>query len=183
MTGTTRSRTPLPVAPAKAPGPRGDGHGESCRELPLLLVDDDDTFRFALAELLRDDGHEVREFAAPGDLPGMKWLGDVKLAISDFELGAGLPDGAAFAAAFRAAHPDVPVLIVSAHDPADVVHRLTRHPRVHFHSKPVDYDALHALIHRLAHSHGGELPHDYPREETSSADVPAVAGPARSGRP
>lgn len=36
----------------------------ACAECPIILVDDEPTFRLALAEALRDDGHEVFDYLA-----------------------------------------------------------------------------------------------------------------------
>ena len=34
----------------------------ACAECPIVLVDDETTFRVSLAEALRDDGHEVFDY-------------------------------------------------------------------------------------------------------------------------
>jgi len=42
--------------------------------MTVLLLDDDDAFRTALTELLRDDGHTVQAYASIAELPPLPEL-------------------------------------------------------------------------------------------------------------
>jgi DNA-binding NtrC family response regulator len=110
----------------------------------VLLVDDDDSFRSALAENLRDDGHEVLEYALPADVPSLDSLEAVRVLITDYEMPGST--GLAFADRFHAVHPQVPVLLVTAFPTPQVVAQSAARTFVHLLRKPLDYDDLRKVL-------------------------------------
>jgi DNA-binding NtrC family response regulator len=120
----------------------------SCSEIAILFVDDDPAYRAGLAGLLRDDRHEVLEFAHPGLLPPWKDLAHVRVLVTDYEMPH--QDGFQLAGAFHASHPDHPVVMVTALYIELVEAEAARRPFLHLRFKTIDYDELHALIHQLA---------------------------------
>jgi len=119
----------------------------SCGEIIVLVVDDDENFRNAVADNLRDDGHPVLESDAPSRLPPLARLEQVALVVTDYQMPAS--DGLAFADAFHAAHPDVPIVLVSAQWTSDLRIQTAARSFLRVLRKPVDYDDLHALLHQL----------------------------------
>jgi DNA-binding NtrC family response regulator len=101
-----------------------------------------------LAGLLRDDGHGLLDFARPALVPEFTALGEVGLLVTDYEM----PDqnGFELADAFHAAHPQTPVIVITGLHSRIVEIEAARRDFVHLIFKPVDYDDLHALIHRVA---------------------------------
>ncbi len=115
-----------------------------CDRIAVLVVDDEDSFRIGLAGMLREDGHAVTDYRSPLELPPLEALSDVALLVTDYDMPG--RNGLSLADAFHAAHPAAPVVMVTAYavDP-----QAERRAFLHVVSKPLEYDALHALIHRL----------------------------------
>ena len=93
---------------------------------PILLVDDDPSFRLGLAGVLGDDGHEVFAYAFPARSPRTVRLRGVTLLITDYDMPG--ENGIAFADRFHAARPDVPVVLVTAYR-THAIEALARHVR------------------------------------------------------
>jgi len=114
----------------------------------VLLVHDNDLFRTALAESLRDDGHVVLEYAGPLHLPPLPRLPQVHVVMTDCEPRD--PVGTAFLRDFHTMHPTTPIVLVTAWPP----HALSipgvapRCLRVLV--KPVRYEDVCALLRTLA---------------------------------
>ena len=104
----------------------------------ILLVDDDEDFRRAFAENLRDDGYGVSDYASPGELPELGALNDVKLLITDFNMLQ--QDGISFADAFHDSHPEVPIVLVTAFPGEEVDKQVARRGFLSWQSKPTDYE-------------------------------------------
>jgi len=119
----------------------------TCREIPILLVDDDPSFRHGLAGVLGDDGHEVFAYAFPDEVPEDSRLEGVTLLITDYEMPG--ENGVAFADRFHAAHPDVPVLLVTAYRTHPIDAQVATRPFLTALSKPLDYEHFHEFIHGL----------------------------------
>lgn len=89
---------------------------------PILLVEDEIFIRLASAEWLRDAGYAVIEAAGPAE--ALDVLGsrqDLALLATDITMPGPLT-GLDLAARSRAAFPDLPVVLLSAHVPADHAH-------------------------------------------------------------
>jgi DNA-binding NtrC family response regulator len=111
----------------------------------ILLVDDDDDFRVALSELLREDGHAVEAYGSLAALPPVSELGKFAALITDHHLGDG-ETGLSFAERFNAAHPDVPVILVTAFASTYVGEAIAARPNMSLLRKPLRYEDLHRLL-------------------------------------
>jgi DNA-binding NtrC family response regulator len=116
-----------------------------CDAISVLLLDDEPSFRMSLAEMLRDDGHQVRTYAAPAHLPPLPTLGNVAILVTDYEMPG--KNGIILADAFHAQHPDVPVILATYYRTRSLDAQVLARPFVRLVEKPVDYALLHALIH------------------------------------
>jgi DNA-binding NtrC family response regulator len=120
-----------------------------CGDLRILLLDDEEAFRVALAETLRDDGHAVEAYGRPSEVPPAA-IARADLMITDYRMGLCELDGLSFADAVHAGRADLPILLLTAHDSAVLERRVAaRDGFVHLRQKPIDYDVVHALVHRL----------------------------------
>ncbi len=113
----------------------------TCRETSVVVVVDEDTFRIALAENLRDDGHPVHDCPDP---LAVGRLDDVDVVVTDYEMES--MNGLAFADMVHATQPAIRIVLVTAYWTAEVEDALAARPFVRLHRKPVDYDALHAVV-------------------------------------
>lgn len=116
-----------------------------------MLVDDEPSFRTSLAETLRDDGHPVRDYGAPAEVPALATLDDIAIPITDFEMPG--KTGLEVADDFHVHHAEIPVLLVTAYRTQSLEGQARDRPYLRILQKPVDYDAIHALIHELVQNH------------------------------
>lgn len=99
-----------------AKGPAGRRNGELS---PILLVEDEVFIRIASAEWLRDAGYTVIEAADAAEALDMLGSGQpLALLATDITM-PGPFDGLALAARAKSGWPELPVLLLSAHLPAD----------------------------------------------------------------
>ena len=117
----------------------------------ILVVDDEGAFRESLAEMLRDDGHEVLDYSAPAEVPPLDRLSGIDVVVTDYEMPG--KNGLAFADEFHAHRPGVPILLVTA-DASDLDVHMARRPFLRMMQKPIGYDALHRAIHECARPNG-----------------------------
>lgn len=110
----------------------------------VLLVDDDDDFRTALAANLADDGHRVAHYTRPSEVPALHTLEQLSLLILDYQMEG--EDGLSFADRFHASHPDVPVVMVTAYWSGHLEATAAERPYLTLRRKPVDYEELAALL-------------------------------------
>jgi DNA-binding NtrC family response regulator len=114
----------------------------------VLLLDDDPGFRSALAQNLREDGHEVRAFERPADLPNLGELSHVHILVTDYSFGKG-EDGLDLSRRFNATHPGKPAILLTGYAD-DVAEEGVAHlPFLRLLTKPLRYEVLHGLIHSL----------------------------------
>jgi two-component system nitrogen regulation response regulator GlnG len=146
----------------------------TCRhELParsgqvILLLDDDREFRSAVAEILRDDGHEVLDYADPAEVPPLQSLGRVTALVTDYRMPG--TDGVTFADRFHAAHPGAPVIVTTSYTTAFLESAVAARPYIHLLRKPMDYTTLIALV-EPGYEFGCR---DNPTVEEAHAPVPA----------
>jgi len=114
----------------------------------VLLVHDNDLFRTALAESLREDGHVVLEYAAPLRLPPLPSLPQVQVVITDCEPLD--PVGTAFLRAFHATHPATPIVLVTSWPPHDLLIPGVAPSCLRLLVKPVRYEDVCAMLRSLA---------------------------------
>jgi two-component system nitrogen regulation response regulator GlnG len=120
----------------------------NCSAISILLLDDELAFRTSLAESLRDDGHPVRDYGAPAEVPSLADMDDVAILVTDYEMPG--QTGLALADDFHAHHGDTPVLLVTAYRTHSLEAQILDRPYLRLVQKPVDYAAIHALIHEIA---------------------------------
>jgi DNA-binding NtrC family response regulator len=118
-----------------------------CSEVRVIVVDDDEGFRTGLAANLVDDGHVVRAYAIPAEMPDTRIPGDVQIIVIDYQM-AGC-DGLRFADAVHEANPGLPVVLVTAYWTRDLEVEIQARSFLSLCRKPVYYDELHALLHEL----------------------------------
>jgi DNA-binding NtrC family response regulator len=121
---------------------------EAAGEWRVLLVHDNDLFRTALAESLRDDGHIVLEYAAPLHLPPLPSLPQVHVVITDCEPLD--PVGTAFLRAFHTQQPDTPIVLVTSWPPHDLSISGVAPTCLRLLVKPVRYEDVYAMLRTLA---------------------------------
>lgn len=110
----------------------------------VLLMDDDDAFRGALADNLREDGYAVVDFSGVHELPPLAKLTEVKAVVTDYDMPG--TDGLAFAEQFHAVHPDTPIIVVTAYSTPELEADLATRTYLSVLRKPFDYDDLHELL-------------------------------------
>jgi len=115
--------------------------------MTILLLDDDEEFRTGLADHLREDGHEVREYAAPHHLPPLQELDQVAMVVTDFDMP--VQNGIAFADAWHRRYPEVPVVLVTMFAAPEVDESVSRRGYLHLQRKPSAYRGLRQLISQL----------------------------------
>jgi DNA-binding NtrC family response regulator len=102
----------------------------------VLLIDNDDLFRSALASNLRDDGYQVREYDTTGSVP-IQNLQDIDALLIDWASERG--HGTGFIRRFHEAFPTVPVIVITA--PGTQAAE-TAADHITFLPKPLPYDSL-----------------------------------------
>ncbi len=128
---------------------RGGAHGNGPLPAVVLVVDDDAVYRAALAEFIRDDGFDVREYANPLDIPDLSAFGtDLVLVVTDYRMPG--EHGLAFADRCHALRPEVPIVLVTSDGATEVLTEAARRPFLRICAKPVADADLTALL-RLAH--------------------------------
>jgi DNA-binding NtrC family response regulator len=125
-----------------------DSLNRACPDIPILLVEDDDLFRDGLAEALREDGHDVIAYPEPAVLPSLSLLGHVSLLLCDFVMPG--QNCLTLADRFHAAHPSVPIVMATGSRTRSLDCEVAARPFMRLLEKPLRYDDLHALVHRVA---------------------------------
>lgn len=100
-----------------------------------------------LAGLLGDDGHEVFAYASPVEVGAADRHVGVMVVITDYEMPK--EDGVTFADRFHAAHPEAPIILVTAYASRVIDVEAGARPFITVLPKPVEYERLHALVHEL----------------------------------
>jgi two-component system nitrogen regulation response regulator GlnG len=133
----------------------------------VWVVDDDRSVRFVLATALREAGHDVVGFdSAQAALDALR--GDVPaLIFTDVRMPGG--DGLALLRALKAAHPALPVIVMSAHTDVASTAGAFRGGAWDFLSKPFDLDHAVALAARA-------LPGEAPQPPRTAVAATEPAG-------
>ena len=113
----------------------------------IWVVDDDRSVRFVLATALRDAGFEVTAFAAAGEaLDALHHQRAPALVVTDVRMPG--DSGLQLLDKLKAAHPDLPVIVMSAHTDVASTAGAFRGGAHEFLSKPFDLDEAVALVRR-----------------------------------
>jgi DNA-binding NtrC family response regulator len=109
----------------------------------ILLLEPDAGFRSALAEILRDDGHEVLEHAAPAEVPAQAVSRATGLIVH-----CHMPSSSAavFADRFHAAHPAAPVIAITSYSTPALESHVAARPFMRLLRKPMEYTTLVRLL-------------------------------------
>ena len=118
-----------------------------CEAVAIVVVDDDTSFRQGLATNLADDGHVVHEFADPSEVPP-EALAAAAVVVTDYQMGA--IDGLSFADSVHDRHPGSVIVLATAYWTVEMEAEVAARAFVSLCRKPLDYDELHAHLHRLA---------------------------------
>jgi DNA-binding NtrC family response regulator len=112
----------------------------------ILVVDDEPAVRFALAELLTDAGHDVREAEhAPAALAALEGE-SADVVISDLNMPA--MNGLALLEEVRARHGDTLFILLTAHGDERVAVEALQLGAYHYIPKPFDNDEIIAIVAR-----------------------------------
>ena len=117
----------------------------------ILVVDDDPPTADAMAELLRQDGHEVERFTSGKEAVSALQSGrPFDVVVTDLQMP--VVDGAAVTRAARAGCPNACIVVTdqSAQGPRD----LESEGACLVLDKPIEYDAVHLAI-AACRAHGG----------------------------
>ena len=115
--------------------------------MSVLVVDDDEAFRGALTECLRDDGYGVMDFSGVHELPPLPTLGEVAAVVTDYDMAG--TDGLTFADMFHAARPETPIIMVTAYSTPQLEADIATRNFLSVLRKPFDYDELHSRLGEL----------------------------------
>jgi len=114
--------------------------------LPVVLVDDDDELREVLVELLAEHGYEVWPFDAAEAALASPRLAEAGVVLSDVRM-PGM-DGEALLTAVSERHPDLPVVMITAHGEVPMAVRCLHQGAWDFLQKPFDETVLLAAVKR-----------------------------------
>jgi DNA-binding NtrC family response regulator len=112
------------------------------------LLDDDEGFRNALAENLRDDGYHVIEYATVREVPPLTALGEVTVVVTDYDMPG--TNGLTFADTFHAVYPNVPIIMVTGVCTKSLETQAAARGFVSLLRKPIQYDQLHDLLYQTS---------------------------------
>ena len=112
----------------------------------LWVIDDDRSVRFVLAQALREDGYEVREFGAAAE--ALEALDDAEPALVFTDVRMPQMDGLHLLDTLKQRSPDLPVIVMSAFTDVPSTAGAFRGGAHDFLSKPFDIDAAVAMARR-----------------------------------
>lgn len=113
----------------------------------LLLVDDDDAVREVLAFNLTEAGHSVT-CASDGAEGLARYSEDIDLVLTDLRMPK--MDGMALLTALRERDPAAVVIVLTAFGGSERALEAMRHGAFHYVEKPVNRNALHAVVEAAA---------------------------------
>jgi two-component system nitrogen regulation response regulator GlnG len=134
----------------------------------VWVVDDDRSVRFVLATALRDAGYEVDGFEnAASALAALRVRGAPDLLFTDVRMPG--EDGLVLLDRLKAAHPQLPVIVMSAYTDVASTASAFRGGAHEFLSKPFDLDDAVALAARALPAEAAQLPEPAPAPEPDAA--------------
>jgi len=110
----------------------------------VLLLDRDDEFRTALAEMLREDGYNVLAYARPADVPPAGRLERVTTLVTDSHPPGN--DGLVFGERFHAKYPDAAIIVTASYSTPLLEAQVAEFPYMRLLWKPIEYTTLIGLF-------------------------------------
>jgi len=138
-------------------------------DLPVHIVDDEESQRWVLKRALEQEGYRVTASADSG--PALRALegGEPALVLLDVRLGR--EDGLEVLSGLRAANPAALVVMMTGHGTMDTAIEAMKRGAYDYLVKPLDLDEVSALIRRALGSRGRELRRLEPSPEAEAAIV------------
>lgn len=114
--------------------------------LQIVVVDDEPFFRKLMRDVLEDRGYSVLVAASGLDVPDLVARYNVGVVLADIEM----PDlsGAEVLRRVKRLRPEVPVIMVSAHQDFAHAHEVLRDGALDYLVKPIDREELYAAVER-----------------------------------
>jgi len=149
----------------------------------IWIVDDDRSVRFVLATALRDEGYAIDGFENAADaLTALRTRPAPDLLFTDVRMPG--DDGLVLLEKLKAAHPELPVIVMSAYTDVASTAGAFRGGAQEFLSKPFDLDDAVALAARTLPLRMDSLPaHGSAGMGTAEVPLPAAGNEAESGAP
>lgn len=144
----------------------------------ILIVDDEKTVAFALAELLEERGHTTHTALGARDALALLDRHAIDLVLTDYAMPD--VDGLALLAELRARDPELPVVLLTARGSERLAVRAMRDGAFDYLPKPFDNDELEAIVARALDV--GRLRKDARRAEAETALGRPLAGKAPAFR-
>jgi two-component system nitrogen regulation response regulator GlnG len=136
--------------------------------LKVWIVDDDESIRWVLEKSLTREGMAVTSFPGAAELLDAIAEGSPDVLISDIRMPG--VDGLTLMGRVRAAKPNLPVIIMTAHSDLDAAVAAYRGGAFEYLPKPFDVDSVAELVRRAAKKH-----------EQATDEAPAAEGAAMIG--
>jgi DNA-binding NtrC family response regulator len=114
----------------------------------LLVVDDERAIQLALSGLLRKEGYEVSVAGSAADAKVLFADHAFDLVLTDLSLGAGKETGMDVLKASKAARPETPVVLITAHGSEKVAVLAMKEGADDYVPKPFDNDEIRLVIRR-----------------------------------
>jgi two-component system NtrC family response regulator len=132
----------------------------------LLVLDDERRMVDIVSMVLRRDGHEVTACTDPEDALAQLNDAPFDLLITDLRMPGA--DGLEVLKRARAAHPELPVILMTAHASVETAIEAMKEGAVDYVEKPFNNDELKALVHRALDQGRLERENRYLRGELKS---------------
>lgn len=113
-------------------------------EPTLLLVDDDETFRFVMARALRSRGYRVLEAAGYDEAVVILGGNSPRFAVVDLQMQG--PSGLELLRTIKELRPETRVVVLSGNRSEDLQAEVMRLGGARYLTKPVDADELTAAL-------------------------------------
>lgn len=130
----------------------------------ILVVEDDSMFRETVREVLRDLGYKVRGARSLSKATKRLTRHSFDLVLSDIDIGDGT--GLDVVQIARKAHPDAPIVLMSANADTDVIQQAMESGVARFLPKPFGLAELMNTISELLDSPSPEPPSNGTKSET-----------------
>jgi two-component system, NtrC family, nitrogen regulation response regulator NtrX len=110
----------------------------------ILIVDDDESVRKSLADVMRDEGYEV--VTAASGREGIDLLHEVQPALALLDIAMPDMDGIETLRRFREIRPDMPVVMVTGHGTIETAVKTTKMGAYDFIQKPPELQHLNLVV-------------------------------------